>query len=54
MKHLNHPHVINVIETFEDEKFINHVTELCTGGDLLEKIISSDGFNENIAAKYMY
>jgi len=54
MKQLNHPHVVNVIETFEDNKFINHVTEICTGGDLLEKIISSDGFNENIAAKYMY
>jgi hypothetical protein len=46
--------VINVIETFEDEKYINHITELCTGGDLLENLISNDGFNENTAAKYMY
>ena len=40
MRQIDHPNVIKYFETYEDEKYIHIVMELCTGGDLLDKLIT--------------
>jgi calcium-dependent protein kinase len=54
MKSLNHPNILKVFEVYEDSVSINIITELCTGGELFDKIVASKGFSENKAAFYMY
>jgi calcium-dependent protein kinase len=54
MKFLDHPNIIQLHETLEDAKGIYLVMELCTGGDLLDRIMELDvgsGFSEKVAAK---
>lgn len=46
---LDHPNIIKLYEIYEDNKYIHLVTELCTGGDLLERVIASGGFTEEEA-----
>jgi calcium-dependent protein kinase len=54
LKALDHPNIIRVIEIIEDTAKLNIVTELCTGGELFERIIQSELFTENTAASFMY
>ena len=35
---VNHPNIIKLIDVYEDTKYIHLITELCTGGELYEKI----------------
>ena len=35
---LDHPNIVRLFEVFEDDKYFYLLTELCTGGELLEKI----------------
>lgn len=55
MRHVNHPHIIRLYDVFEDDKNIFLVTELCTGGELydrvVEKTLSNDYFSEYDAAR---
>jgi len=56
LKEVKHPNIIELIEVHEDEKYIHLVTELCTGGELFDRIIaktqSDEGhFSERDAAK---
>jgi serine/threonine protein kinase len=39
MKMLDHPNVVKLYETFEDETNLHLVLELCDGGDLFEHVI---------------
>ena len=48
---LDHPYILKMFEYFEDDKNIYLVTEICTGGDLFDKIVDKDGFKEKEAAK---
>mmetsp|Transcript_10955 Transcript_10955/g.17566 ORF Transcript_10955/g.17566 Transcript_10955/m.17566 type:complete len:426 (-) Transcript_10955:893-2170(-) len=55
LRSVDHPHIIKFVDVFEDEKYIHLVTELCTGGELydrvLEKAESEEGhFQEDDAA----
>ena len=50
---LDHPHILNVFEYFEDENHLYIVTELCTGGELFDKIVEKTKFTEAEAAKVM-
>lgn len=52
MRLLDHPNVIKLYETFEDAKCVYLVMELCTGGELFDRIIDAEsGFSEKVAAK---
>jgi len=44
---------MNVYEFWEDRVNFFIVTELCTGGELFDRIINSGHFNEQIAASAM-
>lgn len=49
LQKLDHPNIIKLYETFEDEKNIYMVTEMCTGGELFDKIIDKGHFSEEEA-----
>jgi len=56
MKEVNHPNIVLFKEVFEDQKYLHLIMELCTGGELFDRIIektnSEEGhFSEQDAAK---
>lgn len=53
LKNLDHPNIVNIIETFETENLCFLVLELCRGGDLLDRIVSEKSFSEQKAAHIM-
>jgi calcium-dependent protein kinase len=40
LKEVKHPNIIELIDVFEDAKYLHLVTELCTGGELFDRIIA--------------
>jgi len=50
MKSMDHPNICKLYETFEDTRKIYLIMELCTGGELFDKIIESGNFTEAQAA----
>ena len=54
LKVLDHPNIIHIIETIENNSKLNIITELCTGGELFERILNFQPFTENTAANYMH
>lgn len=53
MSKLDHPHILKVFEYFEDDTHLYIVTELCTGGELFDKIIEKKRFTETEASQLM-
>jgi len=55
MRMLEHPHILKLYETFEDDKYIYIIMELCRGGELLEKLTSlrGGGLSEGAVASVM-
>jgi calcium-dependent protein kinase len=53
MRQIDHPNVIKYFETYEDEKYIHIVMELCSGGDLLDKLINLGTLTESYVASIM-
>jgi len=51
LKKLDHPNIIKVYEFFQDPRHFYIVTELCTGGELFDRIIKSHHFSEKKAAE---
>lgn len=43
-------HVAELYDTFEDDKAVHMVLELCKGGELFDRIISKGTFTERMAA----
>jgi serine/threonine protein kinase len=41
IKTLDHPHIIELHETFEDDKYIHIVMEYCKRGDLYEYLLKN-------------
>jgi len=56
LKELDHPNIIKLVDTLEDDAFLHLITELCLGGELFDRIIlktqSPEGnFSEKDASK---
>jgi len=51
MKLLDHPNIVRLYETFEDARTVYLVLELCTGGELFDRIVEAGNFTEEVAAK---
>lgn len=48
---LDHPHVVRVHDVFEDRRLLYMVTELCTGGALLDRILIDHDISESHVAR---
>jgi len=53
MKMMDHPNIIKLFESFEDQRNIYLVMELCLGGELFDRIIELGHFSEVQAATVM-
>jgi calcium-dependent protein kinase len=53
MKMMDHPNIIKLYETFEDHRNLYLIMELCSGGELFDRIIESGHFSEVQAATLM-
>jgi tRNA A-37 threonylcarbamoyl transferase component Bud32 len=40
LREVRHPNIIELVDVFEDDKYLHLVTELCTGGELFDRIIA--------------
>lgn len=50
---VDHPNVIKLYETYEDDKYLHLVMELCRGGDLFDHFISTGSPSEHQVAALM-
>ena len=50
---MDHPNIIKFHESYIDKKYIHIVMELAEGGELYDRIIKSEKFSEEQAAKLM-
>jgi len=50
MKMMDHPNIIKLFETFEDARSVYLAMELCTGGELFDRIIEAGHLGEKEAA----
>jgi len=53
LKSMDHPHICKLLELFQDKEHYYLVTELCTGGELFDRITAKSAFNEFTCAEYM-
>jgi len=53
MKIMDHPNIIKLFESFEDQRQIYLVMEMCSGGELFDRIIDAGHFTEGQAATLM-
>ena len=53
LKSLDHPNIIKVYEFFTSAKYIFIISELCTGGELFDKIVENKYFSETVACNIM-
>jgi calcium-dependent protein kinase len=53
MKTMDHPNIVKLYESFEDNQILYLVMELCTGGELFDRIIDAGSFSEPKAAHVM-
>ena len=53
LRQVDHPNIIKYYESFNDGEYLHIVTELCTGGELFERIVQKGRFTELEAVKIM-
>lgn len=53
MKQMDHPHIIKLYESFEDARNVYLVMELCSGGELFDRITEVGNFTETQGAAIM-
>ena len=53
LKTLDHPNIIKIYEFYSTEKYIYIINELCTGGELFNKIVEVKYFTESTACFIM-
>jgi len=46
LQSVDHPNIIRLYETYEDEKYLHIVVELCTGGELLDRLLEKGMLSE--------
>jgi len=46
MQAVDHPNILKLYEVFEDEKYLHLITQLCTGGELFDRIIAKTNSEE--------
>jgi len=46
LKEVHHPNIIELVDTQEDAKYLHIITELCTGGELFDRIIEKTQSDE--------
>jgi serine/threonine protein kinase len=49
MNHLDHPHIVNVVDFFEEPDYYFIVMELMAGGDLFDRIVDMNQYTEKDA-----
>ena len=50
---VDHPNIIKLYESFEDPKYLHIVMELCSGGELFERIVEKGRYTEKEASIIM-
>jgi calcium-dependent protein kinase len=50
LRGLDHPNIIKLYEVYEDARYLHLVMELCTGGELFDRITARGHFSEADAA----
>lgn len=50
----DHPNILKVFDIYEEGNKYYIVTELCSGGELLDRIVQNRGFTEVDACYYFY
>ncbi len=53
LKQLDHPNILKIFEFYQDKKNYYIIIELCTGGELFDKIIEQGSFSEKEASYVM-
>ncbi|GAB2295536.1 Calcium-dependent protein kinase 14 [Dionaea muscipula] len=54
MRHLpQHPHLVSLKDTYEDDEAVHLVMELCEGGELFDRIVTRGHYTERAAATVM-
>lgn len=48
---MDHPNILKIIEWYQDSTYLYVIMEMCTGGELFDKIIELNSFNEKQAAE---
>ena len=43
---MDHPNILRLFEFYEDNLNFHLVTELCTGGELFDRIVENEHLNE--------
>ena len=54
LKNLDHPGVLKIFQVYRESDYFHIITDLCTGGELFEKIVKQKKLSENQAASYMF
>lgn len=53
LRPLDHPNIVNIIETYEDEQFLYLVLEYCSGNNIVQRITRDGIFSEQRASWIM-
>lgn len=53
LMYVDHPNIIKLYETYEDQLYLHLVMELCTGGDVCDRIIAKGYLSEQESATIM-
>jgi calcium-dependent protein kinase len=54
LRKLDHQNIMRLFETFEDDSHIYMVFELCSGGDLFDRLLEEGSFSEKTAMRLAY
>lgn len=54
LKTVDHPNIIKLYEVYEDKKYLHLVTEICTGGDLLDYLLKKVLLSEEIVVSIIF